>query len=197
MKKVITICLLVVAVFAGGLTTDAKTTKKKSKARTSQNGGQTGSSSLGIMTFCNKGDQYSGPQGKSANEIINALKKLGFEYIGSTITTSQLYDDYDDEYYDVTSKVEDYSKNGIMVSIYIRMDDDEEDLNNWPYYVYLMFDSATQENNFIATVKANGFIGQSDYDGTAYYSRKQPSGVSVKKTEGADEMIQIFFFDSH
>ena len=36
MKKVITICLLVVTLLVGGMTMDAKTTKKKGKARTAQ-----------------------------------------------------------------------------------------------------------------------------------------------------------------
>ena len=36
MKKVITICLLVVTLLAGGMTMDAKTTKKKSKTRTTK-----------------------------------------------------------------------------------------------------------------------------------------------------------------
>ena len=36
MKKIITICLLVVTFLAGGITMDAKTTKKKAKAKTSQ-----------------------------------------------------------------------------------------------------------------------------------------------------------------
>ena len=36
MKKLITICLLAMTLIAGGMTMDAKTTKKKTKARTSQ-----------------------------------------------------------------------------------------------------------------------------------------------------------------
>ena len=36
MKKVITICLMVVTLLVGGMTVEAKTTKKKGKARTTQ-----------------------------------------------------------------------------------------------------------------------------------------------------------------
>ena len=36
MKRVITICLLVVSIFVGGMTVDAKTTKTTKKARTTQ-----------------------------------------------------------------------------------------------------------------------------------------------------------------
>lgn len=36
MKKVITICLLAVSLLVGGITTEAKTAKKKAKAKTSQ-----------------------------------------------------------------------------------------------------------------------------------------------------------------
>ena len=37
MKKIFTICLLIITFIAGGMTVEAKTTKKKAKARTSQN----------------------------------------------------------------------------------------------------------------------------------------------------------------
>lgn len=36
MKNVIAICLLLASIFVGGMTMDAKTTKKKKKARTTQ-----------------------------------------------------------------------------------------------------------------------------------------------------------------
>lgn len=36
MKKILTICLLAVAVLAGSMSMDAKTTKKKSKAKTTR-----------------------------------------------------------------------------------------------------------------------------------------------------------------
>ena len=36
MKKIIPICLLVISLFVGGITIDAKTTKKKKKVRTTQ-----------------------------------------------------------------------------------------------------------------------------------------------------------------
>ena len=36
MKRVITICLLVVSIFVGGMNVDSKTTKKKNKAKTTR-----------------------------------------------------------------------------------------------------------------------------------------------------------------
>lgn len=197
MKKVITLCILAIALFAGGITLQAKTTKKNSKARTTQKARQSGAGTFGIMTFCTKGDQYGGPGAKSVNEIISALKKLGFEYELSSDATIKQYDEYEDEYYNVATKIEEYSKDGITALVYIRLYNGQKEMNNWPYQVYLNFADASQLNNFIATVKANGFVGQHEDDGMMYYSRKQPCGVSVKKTEGAYEIIQISFFDSH
>lgn len=197
MKKILTISFLVITILMGGMTMEAKTTKKNSKAKTTQKAGQSSSSTLGIMTFCVKGDKYVGPGAKSVNEMISALKKLGFKYEESYNSTVQQYDEEDDEYYDEDAKVEVYSNKGVTASIYIRIYNGQKEMNNWPYQVDLMFDSTSQENNFISTVKANGFSGQNMDDGIMYYSRKQPCGVSVKKTIGADEMIQISFFDSH
>lgn len=197
MKKVITLCILAIALVAGGFTLQAKTTKKNSKARTTQNAKPAGSGIFGIMTFCTKGNKYDGPGAKSVNEIISALKKLGFKYEQSYDASLVQYDEYEDEYYNKATKIEEYSKVGITALIYVRINNGEKEMNNWPYQVWLNFDDASQLNNFIATVKANDFVGQHEDDGIMYYSRKQPSGVSVKKTEGAYEIVQISFFDSH
>ncbi|MCH5223258.1 MAG: hypothetical protein J1E82_04390 [Muribaculaceae bacterium] len=40
MKKIFTICLLIITLLTGGMTMDAKTAKKKAKARSSQTSSQ-------------------------------------------------------------------------------------------------------------------------------------------------------------
>lgn len=67
MKKVITICLLVITLLVGGMSLDAKTTKKKSKARTS----------LTVLNFVKStGRGYSVPYNTSI------LTSHGYKYIG-------------------------------------------------------------------------------------------------------------------
>ena len=67
MKKIITIALLVVTLLVGGMTMDAKTTKKKPKARTSQTSKK--SSSKLAFEF-NDGDGYVKVYKKSNGKYI-------------------------------------------------------------------------------------------------------------------------------
>lgn len=197
MKKSITLFLLLVSLFVGGTTMEGKTTKKKSKARTTQSTGKSNSNNLGIMTFCNRGDKYSGPSGKSVNEIIASLEKLGFKYQDTNNSTFSVYDESEGEYINEPAQVQDYTNGHIFASVYIRVHNSELEMDNWPYQILLMFDNNSEEKKFITNVKANGFNAQSyDYE-TYYMYSKQACGVCVIKTEGADEMIRVEFFDSH
>ena len=83
MKKAITICLLVVTLLMGGMTMDAKTTKKKTKARTTQSSksGTDGASKLNYGTF------FSGKGGiefRNIWDIESALEKAGFKLKSSS-----------------------------------------------------------------------------------------------------------------
>lgn len=102
MKKIITICLLVITLLAGGMTAEAKTTKKKGKARTTQSNKSTvdGSSKLDYDTFFS--DQ-GGFEFKNMMEIESALYKAGFKLKSSSTqykftcngTTVEIYGDGD------------------------------------------------------------------------------------------------------
>ena len=179
------------------MTVDAKTTKKKSKAKTTQSSGKSKSNGLGIMTFCTPADKYSGPSGKSVNEIIASLEKLGFKNGEIYDSTYSVYDESEGEYIDEPAQVMFYTNGHISASVYIRVYNSQLEMDNWPYQVLLMFDNDFEEKKFIANVKANGFNAQSyDYE-TYYMYSKQACGVCVIKTEGADEMIKVEFFESH
>ena len=83
MKKVITSCLLVVTLSVGGMTLDAKTTKKKTKAKTTQSSksGTDGASKLNYGTF------FSGKGGiefRNRRDIESALEKAGFKLKSSS-----------------------------------------------------------------------------------------------------------------
>ena len=86
MKKTITICLLVVTLLAGGMTMDAKTPAKKSKARTTSVSGQTVFSPNLIFKKINSAWQIN-------PNLMKDLKKIGFtehgtNYGGAFLETS-------------------------------------------------------------------------------------------------------------
>lgn len=59
MKKILSILMLVAAILAGGMTIDAKTTKKKAKARTSQSATKIGSKEFSPTMLMSRG-KYGG-----------------------------------------------------------------------------------------------------------------------------------------
>lgn len=196
MKKLVTICLLFVALLAWGQTLDAKTTKKKSKARTTQTVQKSNSNNFGINTFCRMNKDL-GPIGKDVHEIIASLEKLGFKYQDTYDSTYTVYDDETGEEYVNKVKVQDYSNGNISVSIYIRMYNNELMMDQKPYQIFLMFNKSSEEKNFIANLNANGFSAHSEDFNTYYVKRNLPGGVRIIKTEGADEMFKIEFFEAH
>ena len=76
MKRVITICLLVVSIFVGGMTVDAKTTKKKGKARTTQT-----TSSSKINKLLNEYEEAVDILSSFYNPVYKELNDVG--YLGS------------------------------------------------------------------------------------------------------------------
>ena len=83
MKKVITISLLLVTLLAGGMSLDAKTTKKKAKAKTSQNSRfvNDGVSKLNYETFFSGNEEI---EFKNLSEIESALYDAGFKLKSSS-----------------------------------------------------------------------------------------------------------------
>ena len=84
MKKIIIICLLAFTILAGGMTMEAKTTKKKAKAKTSQGSTSAvdGASKLNYETFFyNSGGKIDF---KNLLEIESALNKAGFKMKSSS-----------------------------------------------------------------------------------------------------------------
>ena len=102
MKKIATILMLVVAILVGGMTVNAKTTKKKNKARTTQNSKSAvdGASKLDYDTFFS---DEGGIEIKNILEIESALYKAGFKLKSSSThykftcngTTVEIYGDGD------------------------------------------------------------------------------------------------------
>lgn len=196
MKKLITICLLLVTLLAVGMTMDAKTNKKKSKAATTQSVGKSNSNNFGILTFCSM-NKVLGPIGKNVNEIIASLEKLGFKCQDTYDSTYSVYDDETGKEYVNKVQVQDYSNGPILVSIYISMHDNELEMDQRPCQIFMMFYKYSEEKKFIANLKANGFSARSEDFTTYYMNRNLSGGVRLIKTEGADAMFQIEFFEAH
>lgn len=78
MKKIITIGLLVMIFLAGGMTMEAKTTKKKAKARTSQS---TSKSSFNLKNILNLYDNlnFTSSLNSIQDNLNKGVAKFGFE----------------------------------------------------------------------------------------------------------------------
>lgn len=87
MKKIITICLLVITLLVGGMTLDAKTTKKSAKTSQSR---KSSSSSFTVNSFI-KGT-YNGYELKSLKQIKSLLTSNGYKYLGSEYTQVSEFD---------------------------------------------------------------------------------------------------------
>lgn len=76
MKKIITICLMIVTLLAGGMSMEAKTTKKRSKAKTTQTSKKSSTSIFGIKTFL----EGSGREWmmKPSYDLKKSLLNMGF-----------------------------------------------------------------------------------------------------------------------
>lgn len=83
MKKTIALCLLAFAILIGGISAEAKTTHKKSKAKTTQTS-KSGSDSFSVKSFMK--DIARGYQLKSLKQIKSLLTSNGFKFIGSEYT---------------------------------------------------------------------------------------------------------------
>lgn len=105
MKKAITICLLAIALLAGGIAMDAKTTKKKSST----------GSSFNLKTVVTKASAYNYyPSNMSPGEVKSLMKDLGFTYQSSSRAT--VTNDFD-ETFDVD--VLKFTKSGVTAEAYV------------------------------------------------------------------------------
>ena len=164
MKKVITICLIAVSLLVGGITMEAKTAKKKAKAKTSSTASQ--SNSFGIKSFLvkNSGEWDI----KSEKKVGDTLEKLGFteepvaidpsssrpiieDENGDYITPSGCYCD---EWTSFCVDICYYEKNGTQVSIIY-----SSYLENDPWFdsIMIIFPSKEKRMNFVNEAIGMGF----------------------------------------
>ena len=98
MKRLVTILMLAAAIILGGMSVEAKTTKKTAT-----------SSSLTLKSFTDKVNNVS----TSESSIKSLMKGLGFSYQSSYRT--RYVDDYGDEY---DLNVLKFTKNGVEAQVY-------------------------------------------------------------------------------
>ena len=164
MKKAITICLLAVALLAGGITMDAKTTKKSTKKTTATkksttSSGSKPSSGLTFDTFCESFSQagmdvndwgISRSQAakvyvvKDEDEIDSALQRLGF---------TRSFRNVKSEYHESVGEYEDciyalYTKDTTAGTTIVR-----ENCGSFS----IEFPSAAEKNLFLKTAQTKGY----------------------------------------
>ena len=153
MKKVITICLLVGTLFMGAMTIDAKTTKKKVKARTSQN---------------TSSAQWNGdiPSARIIEQFfMGGLSTAQQSQIKSQfINHGYRFEDYDDIAIkeDVCEIETEHAAQSI--EIYIKVYDSEQ--RNWLYNNLLSFKKSQKSNSRFYGVYMDGnkiFFGYSKW----------------------------------
>lgn len=136
--------MLVAAILVGGMTVDAKTTKKKAKARTTQNNKSVvdGASKLDYDTFFS---DEGGFEIKNMLEIENALYKIGFKLKSSSTHYK-------------------FSCNGTTVEIYGDGDFIE---------IGIKFINKKSSESFVSKMEDSGFEYQySNKSGISYYGKK-------------------------
>lgn len=87
MKRILTICLLTCFLITGGITIEAKSTKKNSSTHAASKRNNTGTS-LSLNTFIYCRTSYRGFKEyttKNFSSVTKALKKIGFVYAGEEV----------------------------------------------------------------------------------------------------------------
>ena len=156
MKKLITICLLVVTFVAGAITMDAKTSSTRVSTKTSRTASQSGSFS--ITCLLHKETQYgnTGFMFNSDSKIEAALKKAGFSLKSKKVTKGEIDDGTEGD--TAPGKTIDYvyTKKGITVkwSSYVY-----DEAPNQPYkdVIEIIFNDNAAKDSFIKSIKSNGY----------------------------------------
>ena len=160
MKKLITICLLAMTLIAGGMTMDAKTTKKKSKVKTTQTAKK--GHSLSVETFFKcENPQYKLYWYKDLSKIESAMKKLGYMEIGEE--DGGYYELDDGEM--VPMVTIGFQKGSTEVYVY------KNEHNDWIRYIGIKFGTSTEKSNFITAAQKKskgGNISVWQEDGIVY-----------------------------
>ena len=175
MKKVITICLLVVTLLTGGMTMDAKTikntksTQKLSRLKAGKSKSSSSGSSFNMKSLVNKVYAMNNqPTFLSISQVKALMKDFGFTYQGSYKT--QVTDDYDETYEVDVLK---FKKSGVSAEVYVGVK-----------YI-LKFSNSSQAKEFI-TASKNAFgnaLKKRDseylYYKNWYYWRMKQKGSTV------------------
>lgn len=156
MRKLLTILFLGTAILIGTPTSDAKTSKKKAKAKTSQNVSQSGS--LLITDFLHKENNYGtyGFNFNSDSQIEAALKKAGFSLKSKNVVKGEIEDGCDGDTAPGKIVYFVYTKKGITVewSSYAY---DEAPNNYYKDGIVIYFNDSAAKNAFIKSMKSNGY----------------------------------------
>lgn len=142
MKKIFVISLLIMTVLLGGLTIEAKSSKKKNKAKTTQTSKK--EASLSIETFFSYNPEYNLYAYKSLQEIESSMKNLGYSKIG---TESAGYKKDEDGSKSPMEKIG-FQNGSTKVYIYKYKND------KWIIRIGVKFGSSTEKSSIIKAVNS-------------------------------------------
>ena len=146
MKKIITICLIVVTLLAGDMTATAKTTTT-SRHSTSKSKSSSKASGLTINDFCYKED---GRRYLLKDNLQGIVESKGFKLVGSE---RYLDDMITSEDYNVLCERRTYKKGGITIVLEIAIE--EGYIGNDA--MTIKFASSAEKKNFIKSATSIGF----------------------------------------
>ena len=175
MKKVITICLLVVSLFVGGWTLDAKTTKKKTKTRTSQASSASNVSGPSYMVYTNDFFKFSKGkllEYKDPDKLYSYLENKGYKIISSTIPFEGWID-------------KTYENNGIVINISIAD-------NAFQGFITINFVNSQQTELFLSNLKSTGWKKYSGGNNFYYAKGYVHSGTFEITRNGNEILIQQY-----
>ena len=176
MKKIATILMLVAAILIGSSTIDAKTTKKKSKSRTSQQSISSSQvSGAAYMVYAHDFFKFS----KGKIDKFRNLPQL-MEYLedkGYKLVSTHRYLDYQIE--------RTYENNGITIILNI-MD------NNFQGFVEIKFATNEQTRLFLSNLKSSGWRQWASTKMYYYKKGYTPQANYEIRCEGNNIMIEYF-----
>lgn len=151
---------------------------------------------VGIMNFCNPGNEDEGPTGKTAREIMNSIQASGYILEDTFQNLFSIEDPIEDEFYDVEAISYSYSNGSNSILCVFQMDDNKVALDKVPYEI-IITESESEMRDFVKNALTEGFVKENEDMGELYVAVRQPAGVSFNVIFGDDAFIQINFFDSH
>ena len=156
---------------------------------------------LGIMNFCNYAESFHrGPTGKTSGEIMKIIEKAGYKKVDTFPSSATLFDDMEDEYFEVPAITVKYSNGNSTILCKCRTveyEGKELDYNYIPFNITIREDGdmTSTIKNFIDDAKEHGFRRDENSEGNLYIPASHIYVACFRVNNGNDAFIDIEFND--